>query len=188
MPVPPDSDLGPLAPLAGTWEGDQGLDVAYSNDEGKLLEIPYRERTVLNPFGPVDNGAQQLFGLDYRMAAWKETQEDPFHTEVGYWLWDAAANQVTKCFIIPRGSSIQAGGPATPGATSFQLTANVGSEIYGILSNQFLAKAARSTAYAVTITVGPDGSFAYTQTTSIEHARWPQMIAHTDRNVLHRVD
>jgi hypothetical protein len=29
-------DLGPLAPLAGIWEGDQGIDVALSPERGSL--------------------------------------------------------------------------------------------------------------------------------------------------------
>ena len=93
MPAPSPADLGPLAALAGTWEGADGIDVAFSNSVGDSVETPYRERVVFNPFGPVDNGAQCLFGLDYRMAAWRTAVEevDPFHTEVGYWLWDADA-------------------------------------------------------------------------------------------------
>ena len=60
--------LGPLATLAGTWEGDQGLDVAFQHARGDIGETPYRERITFNPFGPVDNGTQCLYGLDYRTA------------------------------------------------------------------------------------------------------------------------
>ena len=49
----------------------------------------------MKPFGPVDNGTQALYGLDYRMAAWRGDEENPFHTEVGYWLWDAADRAVS---------------------------------------------------------------------------------------------
>ena len=31
----------------------------------------------MKPFGPVDNGAQHLYGLDYRMAAWRERRREP---------------------------------------------------------------------------------------------------------------
>jgi hypothetical protein len=30
---------------------------------------PYREHIDFKPFGPVENGSQVLYGLDYRMAA-----------------------------------------------------------------------------------------------------------------------
>jgi hypothetical protein len=68
--------------LAGIWEGDRGEDVAYSNEKGSVGLTPYREHTELKPFGPVENGIQTLYSLDYRMAAWRGTEENPFHTEV----------------------------------------------------------------------------------------------------------
>jgi hypothetical protein len=138
--------LGPLAGLIGTWEGDQGIDVAFQHSRGEIGETPYRERATFSPFGPVDNGTQCLYGLDYRMLAWREGEDDPFHTEIGYWLYDAADSQIMRCFMVPRGSTILAGGPATPDATTFTMQAQVGSETYGILSNNYLASAARSRA------------------------------------------
>jgi hypothetical protein len=190
MPAPSPADLGPLASLAGTWEGSDGVDVAFSNALGDTLDTPYRERVVLSPFGPVDNGAQCLYGLDYRMAAWRTAVEeaDPFHTEVGYWLWDAAAGQVMRCFMVPRGSTLIAGGPAAADATSFTLQAEVGSESYGILSNLYLAAQARTTLYQCRIDVHDDGSWSYDETTTVELAKRPgEPLAHTDRNTLHRV-
>ena len=67
------------------------------------------------------------------------------------------------------------------------MTAEVGSETYGILSNEYLATAARSTRYEVTITVG-DGTWSYEQTTVVDVAKLGRVLAHTDRNTLHRVD
>jgi hypothetical protein len=186
MPTP--EELGPLAALVGTWEGDQGLDVAYSHAKEMIAETPYRERMTFSSFGPVDNGTQSLFGLDYRTAAWREGEEIPFHTEVGYWLWDAAAGQVMRCFMVPRGSTILAGGPATPNATTFTMQAEVGSETYGILSTPYLAKQARTVLYQVTMSLDDDGSLLYESTTTIEHARLPEVLLHVDRNRLRRAD
>ena len=107
-------EWGPLARLAGIWEGEQGEDVAYANEAGKIGLTPYREHVDFKPFGPVENGSQVLYGLDYRMAAWRGDEENPFHTEVGYWMWDARDSEVVRCFLIPRGSAIVAG--ATVGA------------------------------------------------------------------------
>jgi hypothetical protein len=179
-------ELGPLRGLAGVWEGDEGLDVAYANARGLVVETPFRERAEFKPFGPVDNGQQVLFGLDYRMAAWRADEEMPFHTEVGYWLWDAAEGQVMRCFMVPRGSTILAGGAATADAATFTLAAEVGSESYGILSNLYLAKLARSTSYRATISIDGD-VWSYDQETLIEHARWHEVVCHTDRNRLRRV-
>jgi hypothetical protein len=180
-------EFGPLAKLAGTWEGDQGLDVAFQHAKGAIGETPYRERIEFKPFGPVDNGTQQLYGLDYRMAAWRIGEDDPFHTEVGYWLWDAGEGQVMRSFMVPRGSTLLAGGPADPGSTTFTMQAQAGSETYGILSNIYLNKVARSVMYQVTITIEDDDTFSYEETTTIEHARMEEPILHTDRNTLRRV-
>ena len=142
---------------------------------------------MLNPFGPVDNGTQCLFGLDYRMAAWRDDDEDPFHTEVGYWLWDAADGQVMRCFIVPRGSTLIAGGPAT--ADSTQLV-DAGRGRLGELRDPLEplpGGAARTVLYQCTVELG-DGTWSYEQTTTVELARMPGTpFAHTDRNTLERV-
>jgi hypothetical protein len=182
------AELGPLERLAGTWEGDQGLDVAFGNVEGTMIETPFRERTTFNPFGPVDNGSQQLYGLDYRTAAWRAGEEDPFHTEVGYWLWDAADRQVMRGFVVPRGMVILALGTADAGDTTFTMTADCESGSNGVLSNRYLVGSAKCTAFEVTITLAEDGNtFSYDETTTIAHARVEQPLIHTDRNTLQRV-
>ena len=183
MPVPSDAELGPLARLAGTWEGNQGVDVSYHHAEGEIIETPYREKVELKPFGPVDNGVQQLFGLDYRMAAYKEGEDEPFHTEVGYWLWDAATNQVMRCFMVPRGSVVIAGGTADADATTFTMAASLGVLSYGILSNQYLDENAKTTNYDCTISIDGD-TFSYDETTVYEHYRSKAPIMHTDRNTM----
>ena len=134
-------EWGPLAGLADEWEGEGGLDTAFSH---------------------------------------------PFHTEVGYWLWDAADGQVMRCFMVPRGSVVLAGGTSAADATAFELRADCGSEVYGILSNPYLARGARSASYQATIAVDGD-VFSYEQDTTIEHARWHEPVHHTDRNRLQRV-
>jgi hypothetical protein len=180
-------EWGPLAGLIGTWEsGWTGLDVAFHNDKGKIAETPYRERTTFKPFGPVDNGVQSLYGLDYRTAAWKEGEEKPFHTEVGYWMWDSVNNQVMRCFLIPRASALIAGATVEPGATTFKLEAVLGSNTYGILSNKYLDEIAKTTRFDVTVTIGDD-TFSYDETTVVEHQKHPTIIMHTDRNTLARV-
>jgi hypothetical protein len=182
------SEFGPLASLAGTWEGDQGLDVAFLHSKGEVGETPYRERAEFNPFGPVDNGSQSLYGLDYRMSAWRGDEDNPFHTEIGYWLWDGADGQVTRCFMVPRGSTILAGGPALADATTFTLQAEVGSETYGILSNPYLARVARTTLYQVVMDLSTEGAFSYRQITTIDHAHLDEPLEHTDTNTLYRLD
>jgi hypothetical protein len=176
---------GPLAGLIGTWEGDQGIDVAFHNEKGAVGTTKFRERVTFEPFGPVDNGKQKLYGLDYRMAGFRFGEESAFHTEVGYWLWDAADGQVMRCFMVPRGTTLIAGGTAKATDKTLSFEANVGSEVYGILSNPYLTKNAKTTKYTCSVTIEGD-TFSYESTTSYVHFRGGA-IAHTDKNTLRRV-
>jgi hypothetical protein len=180
------NEWGPLGPLAGEWEGEGGLDTAFSHSQNKVLATPYREKCSMKPFGPVDNGEQHLYGLDYRSAMWRGDEENPFHTEVGYWLWDAAAGEVVRGFVVPRGITVLAGGSATAGAIEFVLSAAQGEPQYAIGENLYLAKNASTLSYTVTITVG-DGTWSYDETTMLRMNEFPEPFAHTDHNTLHRV-
>jgi len=177
---------GPLGPLAGDWEGDGGLDAAFSHARGEVLGTPYREKCSLKPFGPVDNGSQHLYGLDYRTAMWRGDEDNPFHTEVGYWLWDAATSEVTRCFVVPRGITVLAGGTAAPDASSFTLAAAQGEAGYTIGENRYLAGNASTLSYEVTITVG-EGTWSYDETTMLRMNEFSEPFAHTDHNALRRV-
>ncbi|MGY9073623.1 MAG: heme-binding beta-barrel domain-containing protein [Acidimicrobiales bacterium] len=152
--------FGPLAHLVGTWEGNRGHDDSYSHDKSSANQNSYFERMTLSPFGPVDNGAQSLFGLDYRIAAWKDGEDDPFHTEAGYWLWDASRSEVMRCCVVPRGVAINAIGSADSGSVTYRMTATRGSNTDGILSNAYLEQAARSTTYRIDIDLSVDGVLA----------------------------
>ena len=180
-----NEEWGPLAGLIGTWEGAQGIDVSFHNEKGKIGETGFFERTTFKPFGPVANGAQELYGLDYRTTAWRTGEEhlNPFHTEVGYWLWDAEHGQVMRCFMVPRGSVIIAGGGAAAAAREFTMSAKLGLATYGILSNEYLNKNARTVQFDVTIKIDGD-SFSYDETTVYEHYTTKEPVLHTDRNTL----
>src|SRR5262245_25156973 len=132
-----DAHLGPLALLAGTWEGLKGLDVAPSDDRG-TEQNKYRERITFTPIPPVQNHEQTLYGLRYATTAWRIGDNTAFHEELGYWLWDPQAKQVLRCFMVPRGVTILAGGTAEASAKGFSLSAKSGSPTYGICSNLFL--------------------------------------------------
>src|SRR5271165_2021930 len=100
--IDPEAALawGPLARLAGDWEGEGGLDRAYSHAQHEVLATPYLEKLSFKPFGPVENGDQTLYGLDYKTAMWRGDETNPFHTELGYWLWDAATGEIVRCFVV----------------------------------------------------------------------------------------
>jgi hypothetical protein len=182
------NEWGPLGPLAGEWESESGgLDTAYSHAQGRVLGTPYVEKCSMKPFGPVDNGNQHLYGLDYRSAMWRGDEENPFHTEVGYWLWDAATGEIMKGFVVPRGITTLAGGTTSADATEFTLQAALGHKVYTIGENQYLAGNASTLSYQVTITLGQD-SWSYEESTMLRMNELGEPLAHTDHNTLHRAD
>jgi hypothetical protein len=181
------NEWGPLARLAGEWEGDGGLDVAFSHSRGEVYETPYREKVTFKPFGPVDNGRQSLYGLDYKTAMWRDDEENPFHTEVGYWLWDAATGEVLRGFVVPRGITVLAGGTTTADSNQFTLTAGGEGSPYRIGENKYLVENASTIAYTSTISINSDDSWSYTEVTTLKMKEFPDPFAHTDLNLMHRV-
>lgn len=180
-------EWGPLSALIGEWEGEGGLDRAFSHAKGKVLDTPYREKVTMKPFGPVDNGSQHLYGLDYKTAMWRDSEENPFHTEVGYWLWDARDQQVMRGFVVPRGITVLAGGPATADANTFTMSASVGAANYSIGENLYLSNNASTRYYSVTITLNADGTWSYDETTVLHMREFAEPFLHTDHNTLRRV-
>jgi hypothetical protein len=180
-------EWGPLAPLAGDWQGEGGLDTAFSHVQGKVVATPYLEKLTFKPFGPVQNGSQTLYGLDYKSAMWRGDEDNPFHTEVGYWLWDGAAGEIVRGFVVPRGIVVLAGGRAAADSTEFTLSAEAGGSHYTIGENAYLAENASTLSYSVVITVNGDGTWSYNETTMLKMTEIPKPFAHTDHNTLHKV-
>jgi hypothetical protein len=177
-------NLGPLAGLAGVWSGDQGVDTAPS---GKgPVETKYRERINFEPIGPVINGPQVLYGLKYATVAWPISEDEPFHEETGYWLWDAEAQLVLRCFIVPRGVMVNAGGKAAPDAHRLQMSAEIGSETFGILSSPFLDKAFRTVRYDLDVEIIDTNNFSYFEDTQLKIHGQQDIFHHTDQNTLVR--
>jgi hypothetical protein len=178
------SNLGPLAQLAGVWEGSEGDDRSPSADRGEASN-PYRERMVFEPFAPVDNHEQWLYGLRYSTTAWRIGGENSFHEELGYWLWDPAAGQVMRCFMVPRGVTIFAGGSVAADATSFELEADLGSATFGICSNPFLDREFRTVRYELEISVS-DGVLSYAEDLQMQMPGRADLFHHRDSNRLEK--
>jgi hypothetical protein len=118
---------------------------------------------------------------------WRGDEENPFHTEVGYWLWDAAAGEVLRGFVVPRGITVLAGAIGVAAdATTFTLNAKLGDPRYGISENAYLGEKASSTAYTVTITANADGTWSYAEETTLHMVEMSDPVPHTDRNTLRR--
>jgi len=186
MTKPEEDTLGPLATLAGRWQGDQGIDISYINDQQQ--QTAYREEITFEPLGPVKNGPQTLYGLRYSMTAWRLGEDDAFHEELGYWLWDAAQKQLLRCFMVPRGVLINAGGNAESDSTNFHLCAEVGSETYGILSNKFLDASHKTMKYSLNLNIHKNGQFSYKEETQLWIPANKAIFLHTDQNSLTKLE
>src|SRR5450432_3431595 len=130
------ANLGPLAPMAGTWEGRPGHD-EHPAAEGTETD-EFVEHYTAEPIDPQTNGPQLLYGLRYHVHIVKPDEVETFHDQVGYWLWEAATQTVTHTLAIPRAQVLLASGTAAPDAQDFEVTAALGSQTYGILSSSFL--------------------------------------------------
>jgi hypothetical protein len=117
----------------------------------------------------------------------KPGEVETFHDQVGYWLWEPATNTVVLTLAIPRGQVLLAGGTAEPAATEFEVTAAVGSEVYGILSNPFLDQAFRTLSYRMQVRVHPDGTWSYEEVGVLQIPGRDEPFRHIDRNTLTRI-
>jgi hypothetical protein len=186
-PGDPDTlrNLGPLRPMAGTWEGIRGSDdhpVADGSEHNEFVE-----RYELDPIDFQTNGPQLFYGLRYHTHILSPGQLETFHDQIGYWLWEPEASAITFTLAIPRGQVLLAAGPADVDATEFELTAALGSEVHGILSNPFLARAFLTTSYRIHVTINDDGTWSYEEEGVLSIPGRDEPFHHIDRNTLHRV-
>src|SRR5699024_10498433 len=102
---------------------------------------------------------QTMHGLNDEMTAWRhgEEDDDPLHDEVGYLLWEEATGQVVRCFAVPRGIGIVAGGDATATSRSLRFVASPGAADYGLVQNKYLMQGAHISAFTSIFTLGDDG-------------------------------
>ena len=189
------ANLGPLRPLAGIWEGTIGANqhaIGPGSDiKGQVIDgnehSVFVERYELQPIDPQTNGPQLFYGLRYHVHIVRPGEVETFHDQVGYWLWEPAARMVTHTIAIPRGQVLLAAGSAEPDATEFEVTAAVGSEEYGILSNPFLNRAFRTVSFRMRVTVHNDGTWSYEEDTVMQMADRSELVHHIDRNTLARI-
>jgi hypothetical protein len=185
--VDPDTlaNLGPLAAMAGIWEGTRGSDdhpVADGTEND-----PYVEHYELQPIDGQTNGPQLLYGLRYHTHIVKPGEVQTFHDQVGYWLWEPATKTVYQTLAIPRGQVAMASGTADPEARRFTIRAQRGSTVNGICSNPFLEYGYRTTDWSITVSVNADGTFSYEQETVLVIPGRPEPYRHVDRNTLRRI-
>ena len=189
------ANLGPLRRLAGIWTSAEGADVhpvgAGSDVTGPVVDSDehnvFVERYELQPIDPQTNGPQLFYGLRYHTHIVKPGEVETFHDQVGYWLWEPAARTVVHSLAIPRGQVVLAAGPAEPDASEFEVSAERGTEVYGILSNPFLERAFQTVSFRIRVTVNDDGTWSYEEHTEMRVPDREGLVDHVDRNTLRRM-
>jgi hypothetical protein len=165
---------------------------ASGNDEHPVVSGAGRdtfvERYELQPIDPQTNGPQLFYGLRYHTHITRPGEVETFHDQVGYWLWEPAAEAVTLTLAIPRAQVLLASGPATADATDFELTAARGGPVHGILSNPFLDQNFRTVSYRVHVTIHDDGTWSYEEEGVMEIPGRTEPYHHVDRNTLTRIE
>ena len=145
----------------------------------------------MKPFGPVDNGQQSLYGLDYKTAMWRDDEENPFHTEVGYWLWDAATNEVMRGFVVPRGITDPRRRHRRGRRQAVLDGRQAGRDERLQHRREHVPRVRRPStmSYEVTVTINDDGTWSYQESTILRDGGvWTDAeFAHTDTNTLKRV-
>ncbi len=179
------ANLGPLAAMAGIWEGEHSMDRSPKADGPD--ETQYIERIELQAIDAQANGPQLYYGLRYHIRILEPGEVATFHDQVGYWLWEPATGTIIQTLTIPRGQTAMAVGTTTADAKSFTLRAERGSMTNGISSNPFLEKFFRTESYTITVTIHDDGRWSYEQDTVLIIPDQEKPFHHTDRNILTRV-
>jgi hypothetical protein len=179
------ANLGPLRAMAGIWEGVKGADEHPAVDGTEANT--FVEHYELHPIDRQTNGPQLFYGLRYHTHIVKPGEVETFHDQVGYWLWEPAANTVTLTLGIPRAQVLLASGPATADATDFELNAVIGTEVYGILSNPFLDQSFRTVSYRIHVTVDADGTWSYEEEGKLQIPDRDDLFSHIDRNTLSKI-
>ena len=189
------ANLGPLRGLAGIWTSAEGADVhpvgPGSDIEGPVVDgdehNAYVEHYELHPIDPQTNGPQLFYGLRYHTHIVKPGEVETFHDQVGYWLWEPAARVVVHMLAIPRGQVVLASGPAEPDATEFEVSATLGSQVHGIVSNPFLDRAFQTVSFRIRVTTNDDGTWSYEEHTAMRVPNRDGLVDHVDRNTLRRI-
>lgn len=177
-------DYGPLGSLAGNWSGNKGMDVAPEPDGEE--NNPYYESILFEPCGTVTNAeSQTLAVLRYHQVVQRVSNDEVFHNETGYWLWDADQALVSRTLTIPRGVCLVAGGSAreADGETVITVHAAKADANWPIIETPFMRDNASTLSFDHTIRVSQD-TLRYEELTIVDI--YGKRFDHTDANALHR--
>lgn len=178
-------DYGPLKELIGVWEGDKGMDIAPEPDGTE--ENPYYETITFTEGGDLKNAELQLLSVvHYRRIVKRKSNDEVFHDETGYWMWDVNQKIIMHSLTIPRAVSLLAGAKFDESNQSahklvIEVSAGIDNNDWGIIQSPFMKENALTKEYKQIITI-ENGQMTYSETTML--AIYGREFEHTDQNVL----
>ncbi|MEH6542674.1 MAG: heme-binding beta-barrel domain-containing protein [Porticoccaceae bacterium] len=180
-------NYGPLTELIGVWHGDKGHDVSPEPDG--IENSPYYETITFAAAGDVTNAESQLLtALHYRQIVQRKSNDEIFHDQTGYWIWDAERGMVMHSLTIPRAVSVLAGGifngkENEDGKIVLEVSASLDDKNWKIIQSPFMQENASTTKFDQTLIIG-NGKLSYSQTMVLDI--YGRIFEHTDKNELLR--
>ena len=181
-------DFGPLVCLIGSWKGEKGMDVAPEAD-GSNEDNPFWETIDFSVVGDVTNADKQTLAVvSYHQQVYRKSNDEKFHDQIGYWIWDKDAKTIMHTISIPRGVTLVAGGSIADDKFSassalLKVEAEDGGD-WGIAQSPFMRDNAKTTAYKMAMKVDGD-KISYSQTTFLDI--YGRSFDHTDKSGLVKV-
>jgi len=178
-------DYGPLYHLAGSWSGDKGVDVAPEPDGEE--RSPYYESIVFEPIGDVTNAdSQVLVALRYHQVVSRKSNDEVFHNETGYWMWDAEQQLVMQTLTIARGVCLVAGGSVAVSGEEVVIRVHAARSDanWPIIESPFMRDNASTISFDRTLNVAGD-TLRYEELTVVDI--YGKRFDHTDENTLTRL-
>lgn len=183
----PEVNYGPLKHLIGVWKGNKGMDISPEvvGDE----KSPFYETMTYVGAGDLTNaGTQKMAMVRYHLVVRRKSNNEVFHDQIGYWLWDAASKTIIHSFTIPRGVCVLAGGKFKKSKNSKVISLSVKASLknknWGILQSPFMAKKASTLAFEETIKISGK-KLEYSETTFLKI--YGRKFNHTDKNILVKI-
>jgi len=179
-------NYGPLAGLIGIWSGDKGIDIAPDPKEDRE-ENPYYETITFTGAGYANNAEQQLLAaVRYHIEVRRKADDEVFHDQTGYWMWDKKEDIVMQSLSIPRGVTLLAGGVAMEIDNGYEIrvACDENDAAWSIVQSPFMHENAKTTSFTQTMILQED-TLHYAETTMLEI--YNKTFEHTDTNTLIRV-
>jgi hypothetical protein len=178
-------DYGPLAALVGTWKTapSGGVDVAPGQTgstvgKGGKAVSPFYETITFTPAGDAtNNSVQQLTAVFYHQMVFRKSNNNQFHDQIGYLIYDKMNHRVYDSYCIPRAVCVVAEGLS---GSTMTLT----SKSQGVAQTQYMVNNDSTKAFKITYDLSGN-TMKFKQETELHVYGKP--FVHTDEDTLTKV-